>query len=413
MRVLNVARRHSETARLALLSRRSGLVPLGSMTLDEDDIGVAQSWLQDGSKWEDIDVVQEYEAEFARWNGSHYAFAFIGARVALSAAIYALDLHPGDEVILPAYTCVVVPNAFSYAGVRTVYSDIELATYGLDVDQVEKRITSRTRAILLQHVYGLVCRDYEALLDLAKRRGLSVIEDCAHATGAAYKGVKVGNRGDIGFYSSEQSKVFNTTQGGVAVTNNPKLERRLREYYQHAKEPDVTQTRKLLENVLLNYYQCKYQYRNPEVTWSERWVLLRYRHRHVISTTPEEMRGIRPAHYGSRMPAPIAALGLSQLKKIDDYNEVRRQAALVWNAWALKMGYVPALPVEYSVPVYLRYPILVEPEKKRDVRWAAQELGVELGVWFLSQVHPVPARISGCPNAEIAVSKCVNLPTIP
>lgn len=408
-----MARRHSETARLAFLSTGPCLAPLGSMTLDEDDVEVAQSWLEDRSTWADCDLVSKYETEFARWNGSRYAFAFMGGRVALSAAIYALDLHPGDEVILPAYTCVVVPNAFAYAGVQAIYSDIELSTYGLDADQVEKRITSRTRAILLQHVYGLVCRDYDALLGLAKRRGLNVIEDCAHATGATYHGVKVGNRGDIGFYSSEQSKVFNTTQGGMVVTNSPHLGQRLREYYQRAKEPDVNRTRQLLETVLLNYYQGKHRYRNPTLTWSARWAVLRYRHRRVMSTTPEEMRGIRPSDYGARMPAPIAALGLNQLRKIDYYNKIRRHAAQKWNVWADSNGYLPALPIEYSVPVYLRYPLLVEPEKKTDASWAAQELGIELGVWFVSQTHPVPITIAGCPNSEIAVNRCVNLPTIP
>lgn len=154
-----------------------------------------------------------------------------GGRVALSACIYALDLQPDGEVILPGYTCVVVPNAFSYAGVKTVYSDIELDTYGLDVSQIENKITNKTKAILIQHLYGLVCRDYEAIIDLATHHGLKVIEDCAHCTGAEYKGKKVGNLGDVAFYSSEQSKVFNTIQGGVAVTNNDLLAQRLRVFY--------------------------------------------------------------------------------------------------------------------------------------------------------------------------------------
>src|SRR3989304_4500748 len=131
----------------------------------------------------------------ARGNVSRHAFAFLGGRVALSACIHALGLAPGDEVILPGYTCVVVPNAFHYAGVRTVYADIELETYGLDAARAEEKITPNTRAILLHHMYGLVCRDYEDILALARRRGIRVIEDCAQSTGAGFGCAKGGDRG--------------------------------------------------------------------------------------------------------------------------------------------------------------------------------------------------------------------------
>jgi dTDP-4-amino-4,6-dideoxygalactose transaminase len=164
--------------------------------------------------------------------------------------------------------------------------------------------------------------------------------------------------------------------------------------------------------VLLNFYQFKYQYRNTELKWPMRVALLRYRHERLVSTTPEEMLGIKPSTYGSRMPAPIAALGLNQLKKIDSYNEARRNAALNWSIWAGTRGYVTGTEIADSVPVYLRYPVLVEPEKKENTQWASQELGVELGVWFSSQVHPVLTKIVGCPNSEIAVKQCVNFPTI-
>ena len=109
---------------------------LGSMTLDWDDVQIARHWLKNRSEWEEKKIVNDYETEFARWNGSKYAFAFMGGRVALSACIYALDLQPEDEVIIPGYTCVVVPNAFHFAGIKTIYSDIELDTYGLDVEQI-------------------------------------------------------------------------------------------------------------------------------------------------------------------------------------------------------------------------------------------------------------------------------------
>src|SRR6185369_9477098 len=163
---------------------------LGSMTLEEDDVELARTLLRNRCGWLMEEPVRLYEAEFARWNGSSHAFAFMGGRVALSACIHALGLRVGDEVILPGYTCVVVPNAFDYARIKTVYADIELETYGLDADRLAEKFTSNTRAILLHHLYGLVCRDFEKVLDLSRSHGLKVMEDCAHATGAEFRGKK-------------------------------------------------------------------------------------------------------------------------------------------------------------------------------------------------------------------------------
>lgn len=381
---------------------------LGSMTLDQDDVAIARQWLRDRSSWNDISIVRQYEETFSAWNGSKYAFAFMGGRVALSACIYALGLRPGDEVILPGYTCVVVPNAFQYAGITTVYSDIELDTYGLDASILENKISKKTRAILLHHLYGLVCRDYEAILEFAKRHELKVIEDCAHSTGAEYRGVKVGNRGDLAFYSSEQSKVFNTIQGGIAITNDDILAARLKEYYDKAPFPDKDWIDNQLNNVILNYYQFKH----PQRWWLNDIAEIKYGKKRLISTTKEEEKGIRPEHYGRKMPAPIAAIGLNQLNKIDRYNRSRNVTAKRWDAWCDTSGYQKPAVIKDSQPVYLRYPVLVDPEKKRNTGWARKKLGVEVGVWFISNIHPVPIHIDGCPNAHLAIQRCINFPCL-
>jgi len=381
---------------------------LGSVTLDKDDLAIARHQLKEKNSWFYSDIVREYENAFAQWNGSKYAFAFMGGRVALSAAIYALDLKPGDEVILPGYTCIVVPNAFRYAGVKTVYSDIELDTYGLDASLIENKITQNTKAVLLHHLYGLVCRDYEQIVDIARRNGLYVIEDCAQSAGAEFKRHKIGNLGDIAIYSSEQSKIFTTIQGGMATTNNDSFAKRLKEFYEQAPYPDVSLIDAQLQNVIINYYLYKDSHR----WWRGDLIRLIYNDKIIISTTREEEQGIKPAHYGCKMPSPIAAIGLNQLKKIDSYNQRRRETAKIWDSWCDKNGYKKPLITYNSIPVYLRYPVMVEPEKKRDTSWAYKELGINLGVWFVSNTHPVPSCVKGCPNADMAVKQCVNFPGI-
>jgi perosamine synthetase len=391
-----------------LIGRKLTTPSLGSMTLDKDDVDLVRMWLRDHSSWGRQEIITQYETQFAHWNGTRHSFAFMGGRVALSACIYALDLRPGDEVILPGYTCVVVPNAFQYAGIETVYCDIELDTYGLDVNLLEKKITSRTKAILLQHLYGLVCRDYEAILELAQRHRIKIIEDCAHATGAIFKSKKVGNYGDVGFYSSEQSKIFNTIQGGIAVTNDDRIARKLREYYLQASFPDRLLIERQLYSVILNYYQFKH----PQRWWWGDLAEFLYGRKRIISTSAQEEQGIKPRDYGRRMSAPIAAVGLNQLSKIDFYNECRRKTAKRWDEWCEVNGYKKPSVISESVPVYLRYPVMVEPDKKRDTSWARREVQVSLGVWYVSNIHPTKRNVENCPNADRAVKQCVNFPCL-
>jgi dTDP-4-amino-4,6-dideoxygalactose transaminase len=388
--------------------RKVAFPPFGSVTLDLDDVVIARAWLKREAEWYRQAKIDEYHAAFAAWNGSAYAFSFMGGRVALSAVIYALGLQPGDEVILPGYTCVVVPNAFKYVGVKCIYSDIELDTYGLDAAQVESKITPNTKAVLLHHLYGLVCRDYDAIIQIARKHGLFVIEDCAQSTGAEYRGKKVGNWGDVAIYSSEQSKVFTTILGGMATTNDGQLAQKVQEYYEKAPFPDSERMDKLLHQVIVNYYR----HRHPQRWWWGDLVSFQYRDKAIISTTQEEEQGIQPVHYGQKLPAALAAIGLNQLKKIDGYNERRRQNAKQWDSWCDKAGYRKPTVIKESVPVYLRYPVLVEEAKKAERSWSVKELGVEIGVWFIGQLHPTKQSVMGCPNAELAVKQCINFPGI-
>lgn len=381
---------------------------LGSITLDKDDVEIAEKLINNRNSWRNLNIVKDYEEQFAKWNQSKYAHAFMGGRVALSACIYALNLQKDDEVILPGYTCVVVPNAFHYANVKIIFSDIELETYGLDAAQIIEKITPQTKAILIQHLYGLVCRDYEKIIQIAHDHNIKVIEDCAHSTGALFKGEKVGNFGDIAFYSSEQSKIFTTIQGGIATTNDKDLNDRLIEFCNKTPYPDNNWIDKQLHNIILNYYNFKHP---------KRWLLgdiynILYGDKQLISTTCEEENGICPTYYFRKMPPPIAAIGINQLKKIDSYNEKRRKTAEGWDKWCDIMGYKKPLVIEDSVPVFLRYPILVEPIKKDNLSWAKKELNIRPGVWFVTNIHPAPSYVINCPNADKAVRQCINFPTI-
>jgi dTDP-4-amino-4,6-dideoxygalactose transaminase len=389
-----------------LAGQRVLVAPLGSTTLDSDDIRLVNEWLERPSEWQKTSVVDAYHRAFASWNGSKYAYSFMGGRVALSAIVEALELEHGDDVLLPGYTCVVVPNSLEYAGVRPVYCDIELDTFGLDVKHLEARLTPNTRAVILHHLYGLVCRDYEAIIEFARQHDLWVIEDCAHATGAEFRGKKVGTWGDVAFYSSEQSKVFTTGQGGMAVTDNDEIASRLAAYHQRAPYPAFERVENLLYTLKLRYFENNH----PHRAIVRHWARYRWGAQALVSTSDEEIQGNRPTHYGQKMPAPLAAVGLNQLAKIDGYNSRRCKTAARWAQWCDEQGYSQPVVQEDSTPVFLRYPVMVEPARKQDRSWGPRELGVQVGQWFVSPIHPVDTTLVNCPNAAVAVSRCINFP---
>ncbi len=395
-----------------LLKHTLGLSPLlpvlTSNTMGTDDLKLCRQWLKQPDHWYDQEVCHTFNQEFARWNHSQYAFSFMGGRVALSACIFALALKPGDEVIVPGYTCVVVPNAFRFAGIQVVYADIELDTYGLDAAAVIKKIGPKTKAILIQHLYGLVCRDYQEILNIARHNNIYIIEDCAQSTGAQYNGKNIGNQGDVAIYSCEQSKAFTTGQGGIATTNDPLLGQRLQVFYHNAPFPDTVRIDHLLQTLLFNYYTLAH----PRRWLLKEWAYHKYGIKALVSTTPEEIVGIKPSYYGCKMPAPLAAIALNQLHKLDHFNQLRRNQAAAWNHWCEQNHYHVPLVIPGSTPIFLRYPVLVAPAQKKDLSWAVQQLSLKPGIWFETHIHPADFPVSDCPNADQAVAQCINLPTL-
>src|SRR5215471_1911362 len=190
--------------------------------------------------------MQPYENHFARMFGrDYYAFGFWKARVALYAILKSLALKQGDEVILPGYTCVVVPNSIRYAGATPIYADIAPGNYNIDPLSVEKKITHRTRIVLAQHTYGIPA-DVESLRALTEQRGLTLIEDCAHVLlGSTCHSKPMGSSSRAAFFSSQWSKPYTTGLGGMAVTRDPELAQRLKEIQTEMQPPPTSKVLQL------------------------------------------------------------------------------------------------------------------------------------------------------------------------
>ena len=165
------------------------------------------------------DCVHRFEAKFADYIGTKYALAIASGRLGLQLILESLDLQKGDEILIPAYTFHIVPEVVKKAGFTTVFIDINEEDHNIDVRFIEKNITQRTKAIIATHLFGKPCELYK-ILEVAKRHNLFVIEDCAQAVGAQYHNKKVGSLGDCAFFSFETVKPFHTFGGGMIVTNN-------------------------------------------------------------------------------------------------------------------------------------------------------------------------------------------------
>jgi dTDP-4-amino-4,6-dideoxygalactose transaminase len=381
---------------------------LGSQTVNIDDIKIADYYLDKPDLFHDNKIICKYEDAFKKYNECKYAFSFSAGRAALSACIEALELREGDTVMIPAYTCVVVPNAFWFKKINIIFYDIELDTYGPSIEDLIKKWQPNVKAILIHHLFGLVACDYEKLIEFSIEKKVPVIEDCAHSTGARYKGKRVGNYGNLAFYSSEQSKAYSTFNGGLATTNDSSLAEKIQNYYNSRKYPSKERTRQLL----LSFQYCYYTQKSALAYLLPGLYLKKYKDQVLLSTTTEEENFKPPVHYGQRLPSPLAAIGINQIKKLDKYNTLRNQKASSYNEWALNNGYRTPLVIDNSEPIFLRYPLLGNGNERHQKGFLSEELKASVGEWFLSYLHPVKYDVKGCPNASLAVINCFNLATL-
>jgi dTDP-4-amino-4,6-dideoxygalactose transaminase len=285
----------------------------------------AQNQLVDGPE------IGAFEEAFARLLGSGHVCACSTefGRMALYFILQALNLPPGSEVIVPAFTFWVVPEIVRVAGLTPVFVDVDYATFTMLPSAAARAITPRTRAILPTHLYGMPC-DMDPILALAERHDLRVIEDCAHSLGATYKGRMAGTLGDASFFSFQAFKPLNTYGGGLAWLRDAEIARRVRELADAEPRP----SEKRVESIL---WAGKWQHTfiRPKVfTYSlfPVWYAASW-----INAKPEERlwESVRPLSplpekYRGRFTNVQAAIGLRGLERLPYFIErTRRHAAIL------------------------------------------------------------------------------------
>jgi dTDP-4-amino-4,6-dideoxygalactose transaminase len=272
------------------LEKRKEFLPYGRQTIDEDDIKRVEEVLRSDylTTGPNIDL---FEKTVASYVGAKYAVAFANGTAALHGACFAAGIGNGDEVITTPMTFAASANCVLYVGGKVVFADINPNTYNIDPEDIERKITDKTKAIIPVHYTGQSV-DLDKIHEIAKKHNLIVIEDGAHALGSKYKGKKIGALSDMTMFSFHPVKAVTTGEGGIITTNNERLYRRLCQFRTHGITRDP--------GYLLEYHGPWYY--------------------------EQQFLG-----YNYRMTDIQAALGVSQMKKLNNFISKRKELVNYYN----------------------------------------------------------------------------------
>ena len=343
----------------------------------------------------------------------HSLFFYWKGRVAFYSLLKSFGVSEGDEVIVPAYTCVVVPNAVLYLGARAVYVDIDPQTYNMDVSRLTSRIGPRTRAIVCQNTYGL-SSELEAIVSLARSKGIRTIEDCTHGFGGMYNGVPNGRTCDAAFFSTQWNKPFSTGIGGFSVVNDPSLRVGLLSL-ESSKAP-VTLTDRMSLRAL--YVARKYLV-NRYTYWPLVSVYRALSGKDIVlgsSSGAETASTSMPSDYFKEFSSVQEREGLRALRGFQRLQETRRRNAGRYTEFLEARGKNHVPRSQFANHSFLKYPLLVR--ERGEFMRRAQRAQVPMGDWFLSPLHPARDHLerwgfdeAEYPNASFIARHVVNLPT--
>jgi UDP-4-amino-4,6-dideoxy-N-acetyl-beta-L-altrosamine transaminase len=279
---------------------------------------LSSRWLTGGPK------AKEFEKIFANYLGIKHAVAVNNCTAALHLAMRALNIGPGDEVIVPVFTFAATANAPLFVGAKPVFADIDEKTFNISPKDIQNKITKKTKAIIVVHYGGQPC-DMKEIMQIAKRHNLHVVEDCAHSLGAEYMGQKTGSIGTIGCFSFYPTKIITTLEGGMVTTNDEEIAKQIKVLREHG------MTRGAFD-------------REKTATWYYDVVNLGYNY---------------------RLNEVQAALGISQLKRIDEINKKRIEAANYYTKKLKKTnGIIPPYEAKDRTHVYHLYAIRAVEQKR-------------------------------------------------
>ncbi|MCH8049010.1 aminotransferase class I/II-fold pyridoxal phosphate-dependent enzyme, partial [Patescibacteria group bacterium] len=266
-----------------------------SPNTEPDDVWLAFGLLFQPWKWKKGKELGELEKEFR-------GIAFNSGRSAFMAILDALKLQKNDEVLLQAFTCNAVPNPVQWSGLKPVYVDCNEDDYNIDVEDLERKITPQSKVVVVQHTFGIPA-DMDKVMEICKKHNLVLVEDCAHALGAEYKGQKVGTFGKAAFFSFSRDKVISSVYGGMMTTDDSALAEKVRIFQEKSGQPSYFWIlQQLLHPVLMNWLVL------PTYRVFGKYVLVIMQQLHILSKAVhwKEKRGMRPEYFPKAFPNALA-----------------------------------------------------------------------------------------------------------
>jgi dTDP-4-amino-4,6-dideoxygalactose transaminase len=352
-------------------------IPINQPFFGSEEQELVKKVLESGlitSASSDGQYVTKFEEGISKFVSSRYATAMSSGTTALHAALVAAEVSQGDEVIIPSFTFVSAAEATLLTGAKPVLADIDLETYTISIDSIKENLSSRTKAIIATHLYGLPA-DIDPIKELANEKGLVLIEDAAQALGAEYQGKRIGSLGDMTCFSFYATRNLSTGEGGMVTTNDGEYNERLRAFRCHGE---------------LKRYESSYLGTNYRMTEIQ------------------------------------AAIGVAQLSKLSKFLSKRRRNASILTGELAGLSDIQ-LPIEpegrtHSWNLYtIRIKIGGRHSTKRDkIVKNLLRKGIQAGVYYPLPIHLMPyyreilrIPIGSLPNSELAARTVLSLPVHP
>jgi perosamine synthetase len=322
----------------------NNFIPVNVPLLDGNEKKYLLECIETGWISSEGPFITEFEQKFAARMGRKHGIAVCNGTAAIDASIEALDIGPGDEVIMPAFTIISCISQIVRNGGKPVLVDSDITTWNMDVNQIEAKITSKTKAIMIVHIFGLPV-DVDPVLEIAKRHGLKIIEDAAEMHGQTYKGRPCGSFGDVSTFSFYPNKHITTGEGGMILTDDDKL----------------AETCRSLRNLCFQPHQ---RFVHERLGWN------------------------------LRMTNMQAAVGLAQLERLDEFVVNKRQMGLKYTELLQNVPSIqlPLRSTEYANNIYWVYGIVLDEETGLNAEKIMKKLG-ENGVGtrpFFYPMHEQP-----------------------
>jgi len=383
-----------------------------SPNTEKDDIVLALKLIFQPWCWKNPTL--ELEKKFQEYLNTKYAFAFNSGRTAFLAILKSLNIKKG-EVLLQAFTCNAVVNPIIKAKLKPVFVDINEDTLNIDTFDLEKKISDQSKIILVQHTFGMPA-DMNKIMEICQKYNLILIEDCAHSLGAEYNGKKLGIFGKAALFSFGRDKVISSVFGGMAITNNEEMAKKIKEYQNKLIQPSCFWTFQQLLHPILNNFLIIPLY---EFFGIGKWFLIFFQKIGFLSKAVknEEKQGMIPDSFAKKLPDKLALLALNQFNKLEKILKNQKEIANFYQENIKNYNFL--LPPNTLGRIYMRYSLLSKNKDTDKILKKArkQKFFLDDG-WRKTVIVPPDTnqkklgyQASSCPKAEIIAKNIINLPT--